>query len=78
MSAVLASRFRLRCRWSVTTSPSLWKFSQLILIGWFVNSIAWLRLGDAYRAYALSEDSDKKFSWSLGTVFAERMVDTKS
>ncbi len=56
--------------------PSLWKFSQLILIGWFVNSIAWLRLGDAYRAYALSEDSDKKFSWSLGTVLAERMFDT--
>ncbi|MGH2543069.1 MAG: lysylphosphatidylglycerol synthase domain-containing protein, partial [Ardenticatenaceae bacterium] len=35
--------------------PSVSQSSQLILIGWFVNSITWLRLGDAYRAYALAE-----------------------
>ena len=50
--------------------------SQLILIGWFVNSIAWLRLGDAYRAHAFAEDSNSSFSWSLGTVLAERVLDT--
>ena len=55
--------------------PSAPHFSQLILIGWFVNSITWFRLGDAYRAYALSEDSRGSFPWSLGTVLAERVLD---
>ena len=55
--------------------PSALGFSQLIVIGWFVNGVAWGRLGDAYRAYALSEDSGEAFPWSLGTVLAERAVD---
>ena len=55
--------------------PSVLRFSQLIIIGWFVNAIAALRLGDAYRAYAFSEDSGREFSWGLGTVLAERAVD---
>ena len=55
--------------------PSQYQFSQLILIGWFVNSISWFRLGDAYRAYLLSEKSKGGFSWGLGTIFAERVVD---
>ena len=55
--------------------PSVLYFSRLILIGWFVNGIAPLRLGDAYRAYALSARSGGGFSWSLGTILAERFVD---
>ena len=49
--------------------------SQLIVIGWFVNSVTWLRMGDAYRAYAFAEDSRSSFSWSLGTLLAERVMD---
>jgi uncharacterized protein (TIRG00374 family) len=59
----------------VTGLPSVFQFGQLILIGWFVNGIAPLRLGDAYRAHALSERSGGGFSWSLGTIVAERFVD---
>ena len=55
--------------------PPALKCSQLIAIGWFVNAIAWLRMGDAYRAYAFAEDSNTAFSWSLGTVLAERVLD---
>ena len=55
--------------------PSTTSTSVLIVIGWFVNSVAWLRLGDAYRAYAFSEDSGASFSWSLGTLLAERLLD---
>ena len=55
--------------------PSALKASQLILIGWFVNSIMWLRLGDAYRAYLFAQQSKSSFSWSLGTIVAERIVD---
>ena len=58
----------------VRLPSSLW-IGGLIVIGWFVNSITWLRLGDAYRAYALGNDSGATFSWSLGTVFAERVLD---
>ena len=58
--------------------PSVLYFSRLILIGWFVNGIAPLRLGDAYRAYALSSRSGRGFSWSLGTILAERFVDMVS
>ena len=55
--------------------PTAIQAGQLIIIGWFVNSIAWLRLGDAYRAYAFAEDSKGGFSWSLGTILAERVLD---
>ena len=55
--------------------PSIAHASGLIIIGWFVNSIAWLRLGDAYRAYAFAEDARGSFPASLGTVLAERVVD---
>ena len=55
--------------------PSVVQSSLLIVIGWFVNSIAWLRLGDAYRAYAFAREARSTFSWSLGTVLAERTLD---
>lgn len=55
--------------------PSWPRFAQLIVAGWFVNAIAWLRLGDAYRSYALAADSRRSFPWSLGTVMAERVMD---
>lgn len=55
--------------------PSAFTCAQLIVSGWFVNAITWLRLGDAYRAYAFSEESERSFSWSLGTVLAERVID---
>ncbi len=61
---------------SVTaTLPSGIHCARLIVLGWFVNSITWLRLGDAYRAYAFAEDSKGSFPWSLGTVLAERVLD---
>ena len=55
--------------------PTVIQYSQFIIIGWFVNSVAWLRLGDAYRAYTLSDETRSSFSWSLGTIFAERIMD---
>ena len=59
----------------VAKLPSTFNTSILIVIGWFVNSVTWLRLGDAYRAYAFAEDSGASFSWSLGTLLAERLLD---
>ena len=56
-------------------TPPIYECSLLMLNGWFVNSIAWLRMGDAYRAYAFGSRPRAGFSWSLGTIFAERVLD---
>jgi uncharacterized membrane protein YbhN (UPF0104 family) len=36
--------------------PGVLYCSQLVLLGWFVNSVVWFRLGDAYRAYLYRYD----------------------
>lgn len=55
--------------------PTKTRFMQLTLIGWFINSIGWFRIGDMYRAYILSNDSRTDFSSGLGVVLAERVMD---
>ena len=55
--------------------PSAPRFSQMIIIGWFVNSISVLRMGDAYRAYTLSREAKVGMASSLGTILAERVTD---
>ena len=58
--------------------PTMRASSTYILIGWFVNSITWLRMGDGYRAWLFARGSGGSFSWSLGTVLAERVLDVAS
>ena len=58
--------------------PTIRSSSTYILIGWFVNSITWLRMGDGYRAWLFARGSGGSFSWSLGTVLAERVLDVAS
>jgi uncharacterized protein (TIRG00374 family) len=55
--------------------PGVLYCSQLVLLGWFVNAVAWLRLGDAYRAYVYREEQDASFSRTIGTILAERILD---
>ena len=55
--------------------PGVLYCSQLVLLGWFVNSVAGFRLGDAYRAYLYRAEQDASFSRTVGTLLAERMVD---
>ena len=55
--------------------PSGLKCGAIILMGWFANSVAFFRLGDAYRGWALSRESGAGFAPSLGTVLAERIQD---
>lgn len=55
--------------------PSLWECSLITLAGWFANAVGWLRAGDAYRAYAFSGAARSSFSWSLGVLVAERVLD---
>ena len=48
---------------------------QLVLLGWFVNAVGWLRVGDAYRAYVYREEQNASFSRTIGTILAERVLD---
>ena len=55
--------------------PGVAYCSQLVLLGWFANSVGWFRLGDAYRAYLYRDEQDASFSRTIGTILAERMLD---
>ena len=54
--------------------PSMASSAAYIIIGWFVNSVTWLRLGDGYCAWLFARHSGGSFSWSLGVVAAERVL----
>ena len=56
--------------------PGVLYCSQLVLLGWFANSVGWLRLGDAYRAYLYRDEQGGSFSRTIGTILAERAMDT--
>jgi uncharacterized membrane protein YbhN (UPF0104 family) len=55
--------------------PSIGYCSQLVLLGWFANSVGWFRLGDAYRAYLYRQEQSASFSRTMGTLLAERILD---
>ena len=55
--------------------PSVLASSGIILMGWFANSVAYMRLGDVYRGWAFARESGATFPGSLGTVLAERVQD---
>ncbi|MDE2778733.1 MAG: lysylphosphatidylglycerol synthase transmembrane domain-containing protein [Chloroflexota bacterium] len=56
-------------------AAGVWQCSQLVLLGWFANSVAWLRLGDAYRAYLYHEERRAPFVRTMGTILSERLLD---
>ena len=56
--------------------PGVLYCSQLVLLGWFANSVGWLRLGDAYRAYLYRDEQNGSFSRTIGTILSERALDT--
>jgi uncharacterized protein (TIRG00374 family) len=55
--------------------PGTTTMGVIILMGWFANSVAFLRLGDALRGWTLARESRSPFASSLGTVLAERVQD---
>ena len=75
------ARWRLLLQHSAQVSgasepvPGVLFCSRAVLLGWFVNSIGWLRLGDAYRAYLYREEHNAAFSGAIGTLLAERVLD---
>ena len=58
-----------------TNAPSVGTMATLILTGWFINSVMFFRIGDAYRGWALADRTSIDMPTALGTVFAERVQD---
>ena len=55
--------------------PNIASMSAIILSGWFLNAVGFLRVGDAYRGWALAKRTRTSSATSLGTVAAERAQD---
>ena len=55
--------------------PGVTTMAALIISGWFINSVMFFRIGDAYRGWALADRTSSDMPTALGTVFAERVQD---
>jgi glycosyltransferase 2 family protein len=56
--------------------PSSLGLIRIMYLGCFANCLALARLGDAYRSYLLKNVAGVSFVVTLGTVLAERLLDT--
>lgn len=59
-------------RSSWASLPALMEY---IYLSWFVNCVVPAKLGDVYRGYLLKHNGEVSFSATIGTVFAERLLD---
>jgi uncharacterized membrane protein YbhN (UPF0104 family) len=55
--------------------PGARGLSEIYVLSWFVNCVVPAKLGDAYRGYLLKKNAGPSFSRTLGTIFAERLLD---
>lgn len=55
--------------------PGLRGLSEIYVLSWFANCIVPAKLGDAYRGYLLKKHARTSFSRTIGTIFAERVMD---
>ncbi len=49
--------------------------TEIIYLSWFANCLVPAKLGDLYRGYLLHRSSRASFSRTVGTIFAERVLD---
>jgi glycosyltransferase 2 family protein len=55
--------------------PGTRGLSEIYILSWFANCVIPAKLGDAYRGYLLKKNAGPSFSRTLGTIFAERLLD---
>ncbi|HEX5500723.1 MAG TPA: lysylphosphatidylglycerol synthase transmembrane domain-containing protein [Thermomicrobiales bacterium] len=55
--------------------PSLNGIVEILLLSWFANCVVPAKLGDAYRAFLLKQESGVPFSKAIGTILSERLAD---
>ncbi|HLG73347.1 MAG TPA: lysylphosphatidylglycerol synthase transmembrane domain-containing protein [Chloroflexota bacterium] len=52
------------------------KLTEYLFLSWFVNCLVPAKIGDVYRGYLLKKNDNVSISKSMGTIFAERIIDT--
>ncbi len=55
--------------------PSLNGIVEILLLSWFANCVVPAKLGDAYRAFLIKQESRVPFSKAIGTILSERLAD---
>lgn len=50
--------------------------TEYVFLSWFVNCLVPAKIGDVYRGYLAKKNDDVSLSKSMGTIFAERIIDT--
>lgn len=55
--------------------PGTFGLVEIFLLSWFANCVVPAKLGDAYRAFLLKQESGASFSTGIGTILAERLTD---
>ncbi len=55
--------------------PRLPDLTEILFLSWFANCLVPAKLGDLYRGYLLKRTSGASFSRTIGTIFAERVLD---
>jgi uncharacterized protein (TIRG00374 family) len=55
--------------------PGLRGLSEIYVLSWFANCVVPAKLGDAYRGYLLKKNAHSSFARTIGTIFAERVMD---
>jgi uncharacterized membrane protein YbhN (UPF0104 family) len=55
--------------------PSLGRLTRMMLLGSFANSVSVAQLGDVYRGYLLTQESQVSLPMTLGTILVERLLD---
>lgn len=58
-----------------TPLPALADTTEIICLSWFANCVVPAKLGDLYRGYLLKRVTGASFSRTVGTIFAERVLD---
>lgn len=52
------------------------RLTEYLFLSWFVNCLVPAKIGDVYRGYLLKKNDKVPLSKSMGTIFAERIIDT--
>lgn len=55
--------------------PNLRGLSEIYVLSWFANCVVPAKLGDAYRGYLFKKHAHTSFGRTIGTIFAERVMD---
>ena len=77
--AYLASFVFRNLRWSIILgrrpTQGFWELFRILIVGWGVNNILPLRLGEVARASLLNLRRQLPFSYCLSTILVERLLD---